>query len=204
MSDYRLIYDDGGVEREYLLQKDCVDIGRLETNDLILNDFGISRKHVSIIRKGKKYIVQDKGSRNGTLVNNLKIHETDLKPGDIISLGRVNIRFEGPTDQNSPILVDDGRKFDESVDHTIIKPMKEGLDKEIGTTPLKEIQAGVGTHKLMVSLADHVSQEKMAAISADPTTVADDVLAISMGDSKAQSSAAGPAWVNELNPLHLS
>lgn len=153
MSEYRLIYDDGGVEREYLLQKECVDIGRLETNDLILNDFGISRKHVSVIRKGKKYIVQDKGSRNGTLVNNLKIHETELKPGDIISLGRVNIRFEGPSDQQAPILVDDGRKFDENVDHTIIRPMKEGFDKEIGTILSQQrMRKGKGAPKKTIEI----------------------------------------------------
>ncbi len=144
MSGFRLVYNQGGQEMQRPLNKDVFEIGRMETNDLVLNDFGISRKHASIVRKGDKFFIQDKGSRNGTLVNNLKIHEAELKTGDVITLGRISIKVEGPKTEEAPILVEDNRNLDESVDHTIIRPMKADFDKDLGTMLSKQ-QASKGS-----------------------------------------------------------
>jgi adenylate cyclase len=136
MAEYKLIYNEGGTEYQYVIDKDNVEIGRLESNDLILNDFGISRNHAAIFRKGNKCFIKDKGSRNGTLVNNLRITETEITPGDVISLGRMIIQFEGPRENieaSAPILIDDGRNFDEAIDHTIIRPLKGDFEAEVGT-----------------------------------------------------------------------
>jgi len=131
MSEYKLVYSEGGREYEFLLNKDRVEIGRMENNDLVLNDFGISRNHAVIYKKGDKFFVEDRGARNGTLVNNVRVKEAEIKPGDVIALGRFPLRFEGPSSSaDVAVLVDDDRKIEESVEHTIIRPMKSPVSAD--------------------------------------------------------------------------
>jgi FHA domain-containing protein len=74
-----------------------ITIGRTMDNDVVINDPGISRQHMSIRDKGGAYILKDLGSSNGTKLNGKKIGEEVLRPGDVIMMGTVQVRFEGPS-----------------------------------------------------------------------------------------------------------
>ena len=50
------------------LEKDSINVGRSSDNDIQLKDILVSRRHLSIVRKNKKYFVQDLESTNGTFV----------------------------------------------------------------------------------------------------------------------------------------
>ena len=67
---------------EVRLDADLVTIGRAESNVLGLRDMNVSRHHFSIERRGEVYIVQDRGSRNGTLVNGVAVLDKVLEEGD--------------------------------------------------------------------------------------------------------------------------
>jgi diguanylate cyclase (GGDEF)-like protein len=80
-----------------------VTIGRGEDCDVLIADPSVSRRHVQIIcrkllKKDKRgdlrIVLQDLGSKNGTLVNYRKVRRAVLKPGDKICLGRVILKFE--------------------------------------------------------------------------------------------------------------
>lgn len=100
--DYKLIFtviegseiDFGKV---YNFNKNSVEIGRGKSNDIVVNDEKISRKHcrISVIDTGdrEQIVIEDLGSTNGTLVNDESISKEVLKTGDKIGLGSTIIRF---------------------------------------------------------------------------------------------------------------
>lgn len=89
--------DPSGVQKSISLYKSLFTIGRLSDNDLQLDDPYVSRHHAEISFDGQNYIFRDKQSTSGSFVNNVKVTEAFLKPGDKVSLGRRNgleISFE--------------------------------------------------------------------------------------------------------------
>lgn len=70
-------------------------VGRDTNNSLILEDENISRKHFRIKKRGKIYIIEDLGSRNGTFVNGDRIINTKIQNNDSITIGSQKITFFG-------------------------------------------------------------------------------------------------------------
>jgi serine phosphatase RsbU (regulator of sigma subunit)/pSer/pThr/pTyr-binding forkhead associated (FHA) protein len=82
---------------EVELEKDVCTIGRSSSNDLTFNHLSLSRHHARIIKRDDKYFLEDTGSRNGSFLNGIRIHQaTPLKPGDVIQLGEITLRFVLP------------------------------------------------------------------------------------------------------------
>jgi len=82
------------VIKEIVLSKDNFSIGRLQDNDLELNDHLVSRHHSKIIKDGGNYIIQDLESANGVYVNKKKVKSERLKEGDEIQIGHALIVFK--------------------------------------------------------------------------------------------------------------
>lgn len=65
-----------------------LSIGRDASNDIILNDKMVSRKHAQLQITGDGLvIIKDLGSSNGTFINGNKISEQVLNAGDIVKCG---------------------------------------------------------------------------------------------------------------------
>ena len=62
-------------------------IGRSEDADVKLDDRWASRRHCLIEAQNGALVVQDLGSKHGTLLNDAIISEAILKPGDRLSIG---------------------------------------------------------------------------------------------------------------------
>lgn len=75
------------------LDKEFLSLGRLDDNDIVLDDIFVSRRHAEVIKKGEYYIIKDHKSRYGTFVNGEKITEKRLDYGDEIQLGNIIITF---------------------------------------------------------------------------------------------------------------
>lgn len=74
--------------KEYVPQEECaLTIGRHGENDIVLRDSSVSRHHACFIKEGENLIVTDKGSKNGTIVNGLKVESVRLEDGDVIRIG---------------------------------------------------------------------------------------------------------------------
>ena len=56
--------------------------------DIVISDPNVSRVHAWVTLKKGEVVVIDRGSTNGTYVNNVKIENAKLKSGDVIQLGR--------------------------------------------------------------------------------------------------------------------
>lgn len=69
-------------------------IGRLRSNDVTLDDEGLSRRHARIFRSDGGWNVVDLGSRNGVLVNGRRVRRAELHDGDSLQLGGTLLRVE--------------------------------------------------------------------------------------------------------------
>jgi ABC transport system ATP-binding/permease protein len=65
-------------------------VGRTARADFILDAALVSRIHCRLTAdKSDQLIVEDLNSTNGTLVNGKRIERYVLKPGDVVTIGRV-------------------------------------------------------------------------------------------------------------------
>jgi serine phosphatase RsbU (regulator of sigma subunit) len=72
-------------------------IGRGSDNHLQLKDARVSRRHAELIKVADEWRIRDCGSRLGTVVNDARIEESRLKPGDRIRIGEAEIRVSDGT-----------------------------------------------------------------------------------------------------------
>jgi hypothetical protein len=68
-------------------------LGRGLNVDLRLDDFSVSRRHAIIIRTDEGHRILDDRSLNGTYVNGREIRHAELRDGDVITLGRVQLTY---------------------------------------------------------------------------------------------------------------
>jgi hypothetical protein len=66
-------------------------IGRDPACDVVLTIKNASRRHARIVHEGGRLLVRDDGSANGTYVNEARVVEAELHPGDVIRIGGARI-----------------------------------------------------------------------------------------------------------------
>lgn len=70
-------------------------VGRAIDNDFVLTDIAVSRKHFDLRNENGTWIVVDRGSGNGTVVNgNIEDQPFVLMNGDSIEIGNTSFRFD--------------------------------------------------------------------------------------------------------------
>lgn len=85
---------DGKVVNELPLEKERYTLGRVPDNDIHLDDKAVSSKHAEILTILNDSFIQDLNSTNGTYVNGKVIKKHALANGDVITLGRHELRYE--------------------------------------------------------------------------------------------------------------
>ena len=78
---------------QYLLTKDKTVIGRGSGCDIVIDDPGISRKHLEIDITPGGVIARDLGSTNGTYVEGHQVPAATLLDGNTITIGRTRILY---------------------------------------------------------------------------------------------------------------
>jgi len=74
--------------KEYIFpEKATVTVGRHRQNDIVLDDDTVSRHHACFVRDESGFTVSDKGSKNGTIVNAIKVETVRLEDGDVVRIG---------------------------------------------------------------------------------------------------------------------
>ncbi len=72
-----------------------ITLGRGEDNDIVIPEGFVSHHHAVIYPHGSQYVIEDLGSVNHTYVNDQKMEgRAYIKPGDIVRIGMVTLRFE--------------------------------------------------------------------------------------------------------------
>jgi len=62
-------------------------------SDVVLNDPSVSSPHCMILFRNGKLRIKDELSTNGTMLNGSEIEEAELNDGDMIKIGRTELKF---------------------------------------------------------------------------------------------------------------
>ena len=72
-------------------------LGRDPAATVVIGDAAASTRHARLSWRGDGWQLEDLGSRNGTLLNDLPLTKAArLTPGDVIGIGGVRLEFESP------------------------------------------------------------------------------------------------------------
>ncbi len=71
-------------------------IGRSAAAQVCLEDASVSRRHAMLVREGDSVRVLDDRSLNGVWVNGERVRARELRDGDVLRIGRHELRFEAP------------------------------------------------------------------------------------------------------------
>ncbi|MGB1288484.1 MAG: FhaA domain-containing protein, partial [Aggregatilineales bacterium] len=96
---YIILNGDHNIPLEAMI----VNIGRSDTNDIIVDDRHVSRHHIQLRRRNGTYILFDVRSRAGTFINNVQVREHVLQTGDVIRLGATRLTYimDTPDDEQN-------------------------------------------------------------------------------------------------------
>jgi hypothetical protein len=75
------------------LEMTLIKVGRGLDNDVVVEDARVSRHHVQLRYKNRRFWVTDLGSTNGVFLNGERISESALKNGDVLSLGGLELTY---------------------------------------------------------------------------------------------------------------
>jgi DNA-binding NtrC family response regulator len=84
-------HDEG---RTFEPTTECLVIGEHPSADVVLKDPAVSRFHCEIILSPSTASVRDLGSKNGTVVNGVRVAQAPLEDGAIITVGNTKLRFQ--------------------------------------------------------------------------------------------------------------
>lgn len=69
-------------------------LGRAPTNTAVLPDSFVSMEHARLTLQGNQWWLEDRGSKNGTLLNDIPVEEpVVLSSGDVIGVGRIKLQL---------------------------------------------------------------------------------------------------------------
>jgi len=74
-----------------------ITIGRATDNDIVIPDVLASRHHATLLPTPSGTEIRDERSINGTFVNGGRVERALLGPGDTVTIGNVDLVFEGGT-----------------------------------------------------------------------------------------------------------
>ncbi len=90
-----IISEKGGAERRESFDKNEINVGRVQGNDLMLPKGNVSKHHARLLYRDGRFIVTDLKSTNGTYVNGRKIAQaTIVREGDKIYIGDFVLRLD--------------------------------------------------------------------------------------------------------------
>jgi hypothetical protein len=88
------------------LERPAINIGRRKDNHIVIDDPRVSREHAQLRLRFDHYVIYDLDSKAGTYINDQRITEGILRPGDVISLAGVMLVYmedESADEQGQPI-----------------------------------------------------------------------------------------------------
>jgi hypothetical protein len=100
----RLVITTQNTTNEFTLDRDAYTIGRSATNDIVIDDLVVSRKHARLERTPDGYKITDAGSSNGLQYGTEMITEKILKDGDVLYIGEaVSLTYSAPVMEPEPV-----------------------------------------------------------------------------------------------------
>lgn len=100
-------YNDGGEDEVFDLRDDQIGIGRESDNPIVIDSTYVSSHHARLTRGDDgAYTLYDLGSNNGTYVNDRAVTTVQLKHGDQIKFGVLEVDFIDSPEEELDVEVD--------------------------------------------------------------------------------------------------
>lgn len=140
-----------GETQIFTSDKRTLTLGRHSSNDIRLEEEGVSRFHAEFEQHDNRYFIRDLDSRNGLYVNRLPVLEHLLLDGDEIRIGSTKIHFH---------VQDTRAPHDTNVTQVRFFPERE--DGSSGPTSVESVVDMPGPGRLVVQLTEDLESEKAA------------------------------------------
>jgi transcriptional regulator with GAF, ATPase, and Fis domain len=141
--------------KKFDLSKSSLKVGKKDNCDIILTDKTVSRNHFEIIRHQDNFLLRDLESTNGTFINDIRVREAFLTPGDVIKIGKSRLEFIA-FDENVQIEPSQHDVFGEAVGQSRKMRQIFGILERIAPTNATVIIEGeTGTGKEVIARAIH-------------------------------------------------
>ena len=100
-----VMFKRDGQRKDFPIPGRKVTIGRGEDCGLRIPLLSVSRTHCELIKGQDELRVKDLASSNGTYVNNRRINDAVLQPGDRLAIGPVilTVQIDGVPEQITPV-----------------------------------------------------------------------------------------------------
>jgi len=150
--------DEAG--QSWLMERDVIHLGSLKTDDVVLSDPTVSRRHAEILRTKEGVILRDLGSTNGTFVGPVRIKEVFLVPDTHFRVGRTELVFT-PADEIIDVEPSPEDHFEGLVGESVVMREVFGILERVAPTDLTVLIAGeTGTGKELASRAVHARSQR--------------------------------------------
>jgi len=158
---YRLVVLTGELRgREIEVMNDAITLGKSRSCDVVLPDDSVSRVHAEIRRDGDSYRVVDKSSTNGSFIDNARVSDAFLKPGDVLGIGKVQIRFL-PRDARAELLPSESERFGEVIGKSLAMRKIFGVLERVASTDVTILLEGeTGTGKDLIARGVHQTSNR--------------------------------------------
>jgi pSer/pThr/pTyr-binding forkhead associated (FHA) protein len=200
MTIYRIIHQDISIE----IPKGEFLIGRSDECHLVLDDPSISRVHAAIILSDDELYVEDRGSRNGVIVNFAHIEKrTRLMDGDSVTLGQQTIRvisIDRIDSVKHTLRIDrDDWKIEDNTDPSIVQQqpiiLMAGLaTKAIRVNKLDEAERMVPN---LLNIAQKKSRSSQTLSNAELAAISEMIIALA-------EASKNPQQISRLLGFHLA
>ncbi len=164
--------------RKMDLKDNRITIGKKEDNGLAIEDRAVSRTHFEIVPEEDSFLLRDLESTNGTFINETRVKEAYLAPGDIIRIGNSRIEFIA-FDEKVQVEPSEKTEFGRLIGRSRRMRQIFGLLSRISptnATVIIEGETGVGKEVVARSIHDNSPRKDKPFVVFDCSAVAENLI----------------------------
>ncbi|ACY14302.1 sigma 54-interacting transcriptional regulator [Haliangium ochraceum] len=154
------IIEGADTGRRWRSQGRTCSIGSAEGCDLVLRDPTVSRLHCELSVDDERVRIRDTGSRNGTLVDGVRVVDAFLRGGSVLRLGRLALKFDYGIESNA-LRVSSRKQFGILRGDSL--PMRQVfaiLERAAASQATTLIEGETGTGKSAAARSIHMESER--------------------------------------------
>jgi len=144
------------------LRKETLVVGRRENCDIVLRFNNVSARHCELTLNSGYWFVKDLNSRNGIKVNEVRVQEKRLNPGDVLRIAKHNYEVKySPVDNGAFGPPPPDRSEEDIFTKSLLE--RAGLSKtQIGREPAKSDHFGDTRYDITSEVPDQVRKRHEA------------------------------------------
>ena len=154
----QVLYEADGRPQVFNLVGDQASIGRANDNDIVLNDFSVSRRHANLRKENGGWVIHDNQSTNGVRIKEKLVQSARIGDGDQAVVGTFVLRFREEAQEPKPAPA---RKQEST--STCIRPIAE-FNLDFGLEKSAEPAEGESTHGRKRAVLDVAYKNKVFEI----------------------------------------